>query len=221
MPWKCTNHVQYRYTTPKRCFNEMEILKFPLKNKTERLTEETFLRLNRSCQRGLGVWPEDSFRKVFPITIFCLTTYFLTSVSQVQFVYTHHSDYKELLILITPAGSYFVSLVKVVSLMTKRKAVREIFNFFKKDWINGCFRHRINLVLSSVLINWLFFLVVETNKENIEVIYEFSRLSHMYGAFLYVTISSTWVAFMILSTIFNLHSLIVGSYARTLPFPSE
>lgn len=115
----------------------MEILKFPLKNKSDRLTDETFLRLNRSCQRGIGVWPEDSFRKVFPITIFCLASYALTSISQVKFVYTFNDDYKELLILITPAGSYFVSLVKIVSLMTKRKAVREILNFFKKEWING------------------------------------------------------------------------------------
>lgn len=115
----------------------MDILKFPLKDKSDRLTEETFLRLNRSCQRGLGVWPEDSFRKVFPITVFSLGLWFLTSVSQVKFVYTHNSDYKELLILITPAGSYFVCLLKVVGLMTKRKAIREIFNFFKKEWING------------------------------------------------------------------------------------
>lgn len=117
----------------------MDILKFPLKNKTDRLTEETFLRLNRSCQRGLGVWPEDSFRKVFPITIFCLSSYFLTSLSQAKFVYTHNDNYKELLILITPAGSYFVSLVKIVCLMTKRKAIRDIMNFFKKEWINGFF----------------------------------------------------------------------------------
>ena len=115
----------------------MNILKFPLKSKADRLTEETFLRLNRMCQRGLGVWPEDNLWKVFPLTIFSLALYSLTSVSQVRFVFTHNTDYKELLILITPAGSYFVSLVKVVSLLTKRKAIREIFNFFKKEWING------------------------------------------------------------------------------------
>lgn len=118
----------------------MDNLKFPLKNKSDRLTEEKFLRLNRWCQRGLGVWPEDSFRNVFPITIFCLTSYFLTSISQAKFVYTHNNDYKELLLLITPAGSYFVSLVKVVSLMTKRKEMRKIFNFFKSEWINGFYQ---------------------------------------------------------------------------------
>lgn len=115
----------------------MKYLKYPLKDKSDHLTEETFLRLNRQCQRGLGVWPEDSFRKVLPITIICLGSYFLTSVSQVKFVYTHLNDYKELLILITPAGSYFVSLLKIICLLTRRKALREIFAFFKREWING------------------------------------------------------------------------------------
>lgn len=119
----------------------MNFLRFPLKNKSERLTEETFLRLNRACQRGLGVWPEDSLWKVFPLTIFCLSSYMLTSLSQVKYVYTHNSNYKELLILITPAGSYFVSLLKVLYLMTKRKALREIFQFFKNEWINGYTTH--------------------------------------------------------------------------------
>lgn len=194
----------------------MDILKFPLKNKSDRLTEETFLRLNRSCQRGLGVWPEDSFRKVFPITIFCLTTYCLTSISQAKFVYTHKDDYKELLLLITPAGSYFVSLVKVVSLMTKRKELRKIFMFFKTEWINGFYELTdfFNFNLNSLQST-------ETAKENIEVIYEFTRLSHMYGAFLYVTISSTWTAFMIITTILNTRSVILGNYGRFIPFPSE
>lgn len=119
----------------------MEFLKFPMKNKSDRLKEENFLRLNRWCQRGLGVWPEDSLWKVFPITIFCLSSYLMTSVAQATFVYTHKNNYKEVLELITPAGSYFVSLVKIVSLMTKRKALREILNFFKKEWINGIFQH--------------------------------------------------------------------------------
>lgn len=116
----------------------MDILKFPLKDNSDRLSEESFLRLNRSCQRILGVWPEDNLRKVFPLTIFSLALYFLTSLSQATCVYTHYTDYKELLLLISPAGTYFISLVKVVNLLTKRKALREIFNYFKKEWINGC-----------------------------------------------------------------------------------
>lgn len=129
----------------------MEILRFPLKNKSERLTEEKFLRLNRVCQRGLGVWPEDSFRKVFPITIFCLSSYFLTSLSQGRFVYTHRDNYKELLILITPAGSYFVSLLKVLNLMTKRKAMREIFSFFKTEWMNGRLESNVSLAFNLLM----------------------------------------------------------------------
>lgn len=129
--------VLFRPSLVTLLIHKMDILAFPLKNKSDRLTEKTFLRLNRSCQRRLGVWPEDNLRKVFPLTILSLTVYTLTSISQVKFVYTHNTDYKELLILITPAGSYFVSLIKILSLLTKRKEIREIFKFFKNEWING------------------------------------------------------------------------------------
>lgn len=66
-----------------------------------------------------------------------------------------------------------------------------------------------------------YFNFTETAKENVEVIYEFTRLSHMYGVFLYLTISSTWSAFMFLSLVNNVQSLVAGAYARIISFPSE
>lgn len=132
----------------------MKFLNFPLKNKSDRLTEETFLRLNRTCQRGLGVWPEDSFWKYLPLTLFCLCTFILTSLSQVKFVYTYINDYKELLILTTPAGSYLIIWLKLLCLISKRKAIKEIFTFFKKEWINGSTTYFIKFCLMSSFLNF-------------------------------------------------------------------
>lgn len=117
--------------------NKMNVLKLSLKDKSDRLTEEKFLRLNRTCQRWIGFWPEDNIWTQLPIMIICLSTFILTSLSQCKFVYTYANEYIELLTLTTPAGSYLIVWLKLFCLLSKRKALKEIIAFFKNEWING------------------------------------------------------------------------------------